>query len=292
MSRNPALAAVAALALGGCVNFDRETVVLVMPPDSKELRAVMVYEGIHATGSGAPALKEAQDQLARFVESRQEFCLIDNWITHVVLTPEQDDDPKLTALKTMLRGELTVQNHACYLEGDKLCGYQTVVARDRDRLVAELNRIGSLAMAEAVREELKKPKRDSSEVSEESLRRLEKAARDGFAWLKLGPGRLSFTFPVTAADAKNMKEKSLGNMRFHEAVLKDNPVTITADESGYHVSLGEGGGKPVRYTIRTDGTGTRFPDAKMIEFAHTLKLPFKDGLTTERVVAEFLKGGR
>src|SRR5437588_41924 len=79
------------------------------------------------------------------------------------------------AAKALLRGELTVRNHAFYLEGGKLCGYQTVTARDRDRLVAELNKLGSVAIAEGARKELAKAKRGPSDPSEESLRRLEKA---------------------------------------------------------------------------------------------------------------------
>jgi hypothetical protein len=286
------LTALCTLTLAGCVDFDREVVVITTPPDSKELRALIIYEGIHGKGNSAADLTEAKQQLGQFVDRGQEFCLIDNWITHVVLTPSENDDPQGAATKTLLRGELTVRNHAFYLEGGKLCGYQTVTARDRDRLVAGLNKIGSAVAAEGVKKEREKPRENPSDLSEESLRRLEKAAQSGFAWLELQPGQLRFTLPITAADAKRLKnEFAASNDEFTKALLKENSVTIGADDAGFHVTLGEGGGKPIRYTVPHPPSFPSFRK-EITEYARTLKVPFKDGLTTEKVIAEFLKGGR
>ena len=159
-------------------------------------------------------------------------------------------------------------------------------------LVAGLNKIGSAVAAEGVKKEREKPRENPSDLSEESLRRLEKAAQSGFAWLELQPGQLRFTLPITAADAKRLKnEFAASNDEFTKALLKENSVTIGADDAGFHVTLGEGGGKPIRYTVPHPPSFPSFRK-EITEYARTLKVPFKDGLTTEKVIAEFLKGGR
>jgi hypothetical protein len=287
-----ALTALATLALAGCVDFDREIVVVVNDPGRKEVRALFIYEGLHVNGSKPEDLEKARNQLTQFVNSGQEFCLIDNWISHVVLTADPKEDPRAEAVKGMLRGELTVRNEAIYVENGKLCGYQTVTARDGQKLVAELNKAGSMVMTAAVAEQRARANKANPDFSEESLKKLDQAAKDGFAWLELRPGRLRFTLPISPADAKKMRDDALNNKEFVNALLKDNPVKLEADDAGFRVSLGEGDGKPIRYAIKNSNKGEGSYRPELQEFAQTLKVPFKEALTTEKVIADFLKGGK
>ena len=67
----------------GCLVFDHQTTVIAFPPDSQEVRCLMVYEGLHVEGAKAEDLSKAKEQLARLAESGQEFYLAPSWLIHV-----------------------------------------------------------------------------------------------------------------------------------------------------------------------------------------------------------------
>ena len=87
----------------GCVNFESETMLFVFPPNSAEVRGLLIYEGLGISGTGADDLKKAKEQLTRLARSQQEFCLGGNWLCHVRMDPEENDLPDTQRSKALLR---------------------------------------------------------------------------------------------------------------------------------------------------------------------------------------------
>jgi hypothetical protein len=310
----------------GCVTFEKETMVFVFPPDSKEVRGLLVYEGVRVTTDNATDLAKAQEQLTRFVNGGQEFCLGDNWILHFDLAPETGDDPAARALKAMLRKHLVVRNGTFFLDKDgKLCGYQTVTVRDRDRFAADLNAQTSAGMADFATRALADPKTRGSWWDDESLRLVQQAARKQFAWFRLEPGRVSFTLPAAPAAVRRLKREALNveeiarlrnelmapgkpagpppdvrqrvdpflaNLENVAAFLGDTPLSFDQRADRCTIALGLGGGRPIRLTVPgAPVEAQRKVDEELLAHARTLKAPFKAGLTAEGLIAAFLKGG-
>src|SRR4051812_15486258 len=103
MTRTCLLAACLLLPGAGCVTFEKETMVFVFPPDGKEVRGLLIYEGIRVSGKTEEDLKAAKAQLTQFVTSEQEVCLGDNWVTHLSWAPGEKDGLKAKTEKAMFR---------------------------------------------------------------------------------------------------------------------------------------------------------------------------------------------
>jgi hypothetical protein len=332
--RRPAVALLTFVLLGtsGCLDFDRQTVVFVFPPDSREVRALLVYEGLHVgtkeTNEKADKqnLDKAKEDLERLFGREEEFCL-GHPLLRVSLVPAIEDTPPDKALKTLLGKHLVIHKGGFYLDKDgKLCGYQTITIRDRDAFVKDFNPLIGERMAGWAKELLNAPS-PGDFWDKESLRRIEQAADKHFTWLRMEPGRFSFTLPATPAltnrlrrevlqmnrlaelreqlasldmetDAAQVRSARLRAVRSLASLLEKDaqflselPLSFDQRPDRFTVSLGVGDGEPIRVAVEQDkGGSNRQGEEKLIAHARTLKVPFKTDRTTEGLIAGFLKG--
>jgi hypothetical protein len=281
--------AVLALCSAGCLEFEKQTSVWVFPPGTQEIRCLLVYESLHIQGKGKGDIDSARKTLAHVFEKDAGFYLTGPFVIDVVGEAKDDDNLEARAFRELMKKHLAVRKGAFFLDGDgKLCAYQTIHVRDRDALVARLNRIFDQAMKDfAVRE--KGNAADPDRLDDETLRLIERAGEEGFRWLRLEPGRLSFTMPATATGVERIKHNSLKGDEGFVRWLLDNPVSFEQRRDRFTVALGVGDGEPIRYVEkRGNPVGA---DADLIAHARTLKVPFKTGLTARGLIDEFLKTG-
>jgi hypothetical protein len=188
-----------------------------------------------------------------------------------------------------------------------LCGYQTLIVRDASKLVAAINgKISEALIAENPPESVDKASREM----------MLKAAHDKHAWLKLEPGRVSATVPMSWDMAKRSRQNALGveglaeilkgleppapsapsrqqveQLKLAASFWADNPWSFDQRRDRVVVSLGVGDGEPIR--LDCPPTNPREPttfDAALADYAKTLPVKFrKDVITVEAIIEEFAK---
>jgi hypothetical protein len=208
MLRTTTVALLAALALTGtgCVTFEKETMVFVFSADGKEVRALFLYEGIRVQGDRDLDLKQAKEQLASFLGEKQ-FCLGSNSFLHIDLEDEKDDNARAKALKEKFRGHLGIHNGGFFLDKQgRLCGWQTITVKDHGKLADDLNVLITARMAEVAEEELTTPKARAGLFDEVSFKLIQKACKNKHIWLRVEPGRLNLTVPMSGQSASRIKE--------------------------------------------------------------------------------------
>lgn len=291
-----------ALAGGGCVTFEKETAVVAFPPGKDEIRILLIYEGVQASDSNAGTLKTAREQLTRFVTSQEEFCLGDNWITHVVMTTSKDDSEQTKQLRNFLKKHIAVKNGAFFDNKDgKLSGYQTVTVRQAKQFVEDLNGLISPEIVKLTEEALASPDLKKSGLDVETLERLQRAGRELFAWVRLEPGRVSFTAPLSFALlargrhdlAKQLTESLKSRPTELEPLLKflaEVPISLDQRKNQVTVSLGVGEGEPFTLLFGDKEKPVRHFEKELRDHARSLRPEFLKDATTEGLIAEFLKG--
>jgi hypothetical protein len=189
-----------------------------------------------------------------------------------------------------LARQVRLKNGAFFLNPDgKLCCYQTVIAPDRGALLAVVNRLVSDALAKLADEALADPRRQAPGWDDESLRRVRRAAAESFGWVEAEPGRVRFTRPATPAAVRELKREFLAQRPL--GLLSDNPWGFDQRADRFTISLGLGGGEPIRLV---EAVEQPLPSGKaeeaLIAHARTLAVTFRDKLTTEGLVDAFLHG--
>jgi hypothetical protein len=298
--------AVAALLVSlsaGCVEFEKQTVYFVFPKDRDEVHALLVYEGIRVDNTNDSALKEAKQQLSDFTGEKQ-FAFL-GWPFIWTQTPEAGDSDDVKLLKELLRKHVTIKNGAFYTRADgALCGYQTLTVRDASKFVAGIN--GKIS--EGVIADKDKP---SDSVDKASRELMLKAAGDKHAWVKLEPGRLSADVPMSPEMAKRMK-RSAGGVDALADILKafdtpapprqqveqlkstlsfwaDNPWSFDQRRDRVVISLGVGGGEPIRLDCPATPREATKNDAALADYAKTLPVKFRKDVTVDSLLEEFAK---
>ena len=209
------------LATGCHARYEKQTVYVVFPKDRDEVRALLVYEGLHVhhdPNFKGDEVQAAKREVGDFI-TKEEFCLLGGWPFCFTLAPEKDDGPETREEKAFLRKHLTVDIGAFYTRADgKLCGYQYVTVREASKFVAGLNEKISRAI-------LKEEPGESKEFDRESQALIRRAAREGHAWLKLQPGRLTADVPMTGASARRIKRELLDIDRLRDLEdLRSAPI--------------------------------------------------------------------
>lgn len=290
--KRPSLLLFAALmlALTGCLQMDRQTMVLVFPPGTQEVRGVMIYEGLHVQGDKANDVTRAKEELAGVSRDSKMFFLFNPFIMSSEIG--KGDIGEARAARELLNKHVKISQGAFFQEKeDQLAYYQPFTIRDRDKFVTGLNVRLSAALAEWVNEELKKEEREGP-FDKETVAKVRKAAGSGYAWVKLEPGRLSFTMPATPATVRALKREQLNSAPEALEWLADNPWSFAQNKDGFTVSLGVGDGEPI--TLRSPskaGGGNAKSNKDLIAHAKTLKVRFNNELTAEKIIKEFLASG-
>jgi hypothetical protein len=294
-ARGVLAAVVLLLLLGtGCVDFEQQAIVAVFPDNSPEVRVLLVYEGIGISGDKPIDLTKAKDQFTRFIKSGQQFCIFGNWPFHFELNAKDGDDADTRHFRAFLREHLMVDNGAMYRNTEgKLCGYQTVTIRDRNKFVKGVNEQVSAGFCRLIEEKKTDDNSKLDDVFDEaSIRLIHRSAKDGFQWFVFDPGRLSFTLPATELAIRNLKREFLLN-EIKRMENKDIELLVTTPLSFQHsrdrftISLGVGDGEPVHVALPPGKSLKR--DTEIATLAEELKVPFRGSLETAALVNDFVK---
>lgn len=312
----------AALLCAGCdVTVDQQTNVIVMDPATDEVRALVVFEGIHARPDG---IKEIRD----FVESGRQFCLARcGWLSHIDLAPRlnktgpgTEEGRILRAVHDLARHHFLIRNRAFFINPDgRLSGWQEITIRDARQYFAAMNDL----ISEAVALLPKGP--EPIEMDDATFALLKDAVRLRHQWIQIEPGRVSVTIPGSPEffAPKRMKlfERLLlkkvqvitgytfgsnGIEGVYEAETKvedlqamratiDRVLTLPWSVDQRHdrltIALGYGGGLPLRLVDGEAGKELKETETKTIEAVRYMTPAFLERATRESIIAEFLKSG-
>jgi hypothetical protein len=282
------LVAPLAFAITGCLDFERQTVIVAFPKDNKEVRCLFLYEGLHV---GRPVeeaeLNGAKEALAKLVNDEDSFYLFNN--TSLVRQKgvnAGDDAEKWTAF---LQKRLTIRSGACFYDEPGLCFYQIVTIKDAKNFVAEINPLIGKSMGSAAEWVLADERLLPQGWDAETMRLIKKAAGDTkYTWFQMEPGRVTFTIPATPASRKQMRLEVRDSHLFNAEQLSfDEP------QDRLTIAIGLGGGDTIRVAGRLDGQFGRYMrdrlyDRELHAAARKLKAYEKEP-TVEKVIADFLK---
>jgi hypothetical protein len=271
----------------GCLDYERETIVAVFPPGTQEIHCLLVYEGLHVMGGGKADLDRARADLGRIFEQGDAFHVIRAF--PIALKSNEGDDEESRSFLEMLRKHLTIGKGAFFLDKNgKLCGYQTVTVRDRDRLTTVLNRVFDREMRNYAVRQRAEPDRPLR-LDDDSLPLIEKAAEAGARWLTVEPGRVSYSVPMTAEGARRFKRMIFKTDETVVSWLCDNPLSFEHRRNRFTVALGAGDGEPIRYIDAQKGNFPTNPE--LLAHARKLKVPFRADITAEGLITGFTKTG-
>jgi hypothetical protein len=308
---------------GGCnkLGHDKETIVAAFPPGKDEVRLLLIYEGFHVPQEEKTKLGQAKDELDRLMASEREFRL-GYWPLFFNLDRRDNDNDAEKQLVDFLRAHITIRKGAFFQSRDgALNGYQTVTIRDAQKFIAGWNERISAWLAEKLPEELAKPKRDDDAFDKESLERLLQAARKKHTWIKLEPGRISLTLPGTQSLFERGKRESLklpALERLHQEIatsgqgpgsadrgaqrdaiaaiernaiwLSQLPLSIDQRKDRLTLSLGFGDGESITMGLPNEPRTRNELDKELVAHARKLKVPFREGITVDSLIADFLMG--
>ena len=309
----------AVLLCAGCgPAVDQQTDVIVMRPATDEVRALVVFEGIHAHPN---AIKE-------FMESAQQFCLGRcAWLSHIDLAPSPNEKEPDTekerisrAARDLTRRHFIIRNRAFFLNQDgRLSGWQEITIRDARQYFTTLNGLISDHVALWFRES--KP----SDIDDTTFRLLNDAARLHHQWIQIEPGRISATIPGSPEFFREPKARFLEDLLLNkvqvitgytfgsdgiegmyspETKVRDIqatrkmiegflalPWSVDQRHDRMTIALGFGGGLPVRFVDGEAGKELEATETKTIASVRQMMLPFLARATRESIIAEFLKSG-
>jgi hypothetical protein len=252
--------------------IEKKTLVLIVPPDSKEVRMYYVFEGLSVLDHKHSKLEHAKNDLDELTKEGSHFF--------VNGTGESPQD--LPLLKHVRYDRLRFYTDPTRQRS--LCADRKVTIVDRAQFAAAINAGISEAWAadqrtpgqiqdeiKEARMELKKPEtRDFADafgagpllkvaqglveiavdLDEDSIARIQAAAKKGdFAWLKFEPGTIQLDLPITGDCAKKIAGDAKTAKWLKEMRTFVEPLDLVANDKGLSIIVGEKG-KAIRFTYR------------------------------------------
>jgi hypothetical protein len=308
---------------GGCnkLSFDRETMVAAFPPGKDEIRFLLIYEGFHVTQDKKDNLEDAKKELDSLMTTEQEFRYGLPFLAFGL--PHKDgESPEQRQVIETFRKHTTIRKGAFFQAGDnELNGFQAVTIRDAQKFVDRLNEHISASFARDLPAELAKPRKSGDEFDREWGELVLKAARSQHQWLKIKPGRISFTLPGTQVLFERGKREGLKlflqwnsqqsiakfpqnaekaylagrsdakeEFERNAAWLSELPLSIDQRKDRMTLSVGVGDAEPIIVRMLKERRTQNTLDKELVATARTLKVPFRERLTVDTLIAEFVKG--
>lgn len=280
------------LALSGCEDLDweKETIVVTMAPEKDEIRAFYVYEGLHVEGSSERDLDRAKTSLKERFDSKRKFCIFFHlWcIDHTRREAGEQGTDRSDSLATLIRNHIAIRSGFFLNPEGRLSGWQQVTIRNLGSFVEARNGLISESFSEMAAKELQAkldPNRKSTDETWDdlTLELLQRAARDQHQWIRVEPGRASFTmfgspefFAKHSPELEKLKTDSLYNWSVDQ---RSDRVTI---------ALSYGDGEPIRVVLKGASQEKRNREDELSKFARSLPVPFREQTSVESVIAEFL----
>jgi hypothetical protein len=308
MNRTSAtLLVVAALSSAGCLDFDRQTIHALFPEGRDELHAVFIYEGLHVSGKEKKDTALAQQQLKELVEGKSFY--LGNHVLRFSLVEKSDDKPA-RQLQALLYKHLSLSNGVLFLDDQSnLNGSQTVRIRNLSAFAAGLN---DWIAAEFARHSAEKranlPADDFYDL--ETLALIDRALQDKHVWLKIEPGRISFTMPASDAVITKVKcfiagggalarldsqaqelvpeklpefRKAVSEAAREQQALAGLPWGFQQGRKRFTLSLGVGEGEPLHLSFTSR---SRLPswEGELVNFAKEAQLPIRKDVTVGSLI--------
>jgi hypothetical protein len=195
----------------GCLDIEKQTILVVFPKDGKEIKALFVYQGLSVGETDqekAAALDRAKDDLGQLVRG-ETFYMAPSFMFRVYLKPGQHDEPKAWDIDAMkvLNKHIVLGKGVFVMGKDGDMSYcQPLTVRDPEPFVTWLNQVIAEQLLDEIREagkdepKAQRPLKRGKEkkfdaINKEIVKMVEQAVKDGFRFLRLEPGRICFNFP-------------------------------------------------------------------------------------------------
>lgn len=301
----------------GCLDFEKQTVVVGFPGGRDEVRILLIYHGFRVGGNKAQDLESAKEELTKLTTGEQDFYLASP-LLHLSLAPGKDEKDDQKRVRELLAKHVAVRKCSLFTDQDgKLCGYQVLTVRDAQKLVTEGNALLSDSFGQWAKEQLANEKKRNKDWDKETLELVVKASNDKYSWVRLEPGRLSFSMPgsqaffarakreaLHASDLESLQKQlaagkpapnlqavraKLADLERDFTLLSELPLGIDQRKDRLTVSLGFGDGQPITIPLPASPREPQPIDKDLAAFARTLKIEFRKGVTSDGLIAEFLK---
>jgi hypothetical protein len=286
------LALLVSMSAVGCLEIEKQTQVIVVPPDSKEVHIYYVLEGLSVSTNGLPsaALCDAK----RGVDSLKEPSL--DFVT--VGLPIKHPDPKLFRFDK-LRFFLDPERRR------QLCMDRRVTVLDRDALAenmsAEASRLlrmlfadrSAKAIHEMVQAQVDKVKDEPPSIFDliaqldvESLQKVKDAADGDFRWFRFEPHAVRIVIPATQANARRIVADE--RVKAWLDSTQATAIRLVADADGLSIVLGKKG-EAIRFSYTNESGFRSSQEQALIKYAGATMLEM-DGKSAnaERLIERFV----
>jgi hypothetical protein len=322
-----AVVALLALLNSGCLDFEKQTIMLTFPKDGKAVHALFVYEGLHVRGTQRKddkPLKDAMKHLGELVQG--DVVIIADPIARIPLKRRAAEKlpPEDERIIKLFEKHVSVPPGLFLTSKDgKLAYCQPLTLSEPQEAIAGFNR----RISEEVLKELnQQPANGQSPLDKETATLLKKSAENGYTWLRLEAGRLSVTMPGNrdfftrlrrhAFDPRSIDQfdrnldvlaKQQGDVkpllkRMHDDLtqvkaiidlLVDSPWSVDQRHDQLTLTLGWGNNEPFHLMFPTMRHATLDErDKKLFAHAKTLGATVRDDTTVEAVLTEFQRSGK
>jgi hypothetical protein len=319
------LACFLALGCTGCLIFEKETLVAIIAPERDEASALLVYEGMHVEGSSKEDLLKANKALRAAFKDRRAFYL-GNPLALIELDEPQKGG---TEFDELLTGHLAITTAKLGLDRQgRLCGYQEIKIRRLKEFIKGLNKEVSKELTQECGKALASKEKPADGWDLETLRRVNQAAGNKFAWLAVDDGRVSFTMPGTPAFFQKFKRdllmsslppefrapeplggpilarvrqprlklpneetflRGVSDLERLVRLLADTPFSLEQRPDSLTISLGLGRGQPVQLAIDNGDLGRKQFEDELAAYANKLSPIVDSAMDTREIVDSFVK---
>lgn len=302
--------------LSGCLVIEKKTLVMVVPPDSREVRMYYVFEGLSCLNGDNATLDRARRGLDALKKDDLSFFIFS----------ESATEPQENPLLKQMRFE-PLRFYTDPARQRTLCADRKVTIVDRKAFAQILNDAISDAVRTSMPEspeealanikELNKQAEQNRKSADEwgmgplvkavlglalmaehfdkpSLKRIkESVARESFPWIEFEPEALRLTVPVTGGCARRIAEDPLvGQAALKELRTLVEPIDLDVNFKVGRLSLVLGAkGKPIRLTY-PDGRANQ-PDheadmLRHVDHPRPLKIGGKPA-RAEQLIEQFVR---
>jgi hypothetical protein len=185
--------------LGGCIEFEKQTLLVRRDAEKDEVHIRLIYEGIWAGGDD---LAKDMAELRKVADRGTRFFLFDNWplVVDVGRPEEGEKDEPANAL---LRPFVTVTNGTFFKNADgKLSAWQDVRVVKASKVLLAMNRLVNLSIMTGKLDGL-------DDADAETLEICRNLAMAGHEWFRIDEKGIHCEFGVSKADAVKLKRAFL-----------------------------------------------------------------------------------
>ena len=258
--------------LSGCLVIEKKTLILVVPPDSKEVEMYYVFEGLSVLDSRDSTLEKASRDLEALKQKDLSFFVTGTSGSRPLLESFRFEDLRLFENPKRPR---------------PLCAHRRVRVVDRDKFakalncelsqglaqlpsdVDEIRKLLEEARKEGEKEETRKGAEDfgfgalltvlqglvniACDFDDDSIKNVRTAADKEFQWVRFDAETIRVVIPATTDCAKRIANDKKAVKWLKDMRTLVTPINLEACDEGLAIVVGKKG-EPIRFTY-TDSRG-------------------------------------